>query len=176
MELIPNVKLSPLDFVRLLLPFAKITEEKTGISAIAILAQAALESGWNKSCPGWMYFGVKDTDGINGNEQLLTTTEYSRRPDLKFPQIISITPVVRFGQKYFKYVIKDYFRKYSSPEECFTDHANFFLRNPRYSNALAVRNNPVAFVNEIAKAGYATDPSYVQLLTSIIKTIERCLN
>lgn len=172
-ELKQCVKLTPPDFVRLLIPFAKITEDKTGISAIAILAQAALESGWNQASIGWAYFGVKDTDGLNGNEQLLTTTEYSRRADLKFPQIISITPVVRFGQKYFKYVIKDYFRKYSSPEECFTDHANFFLRNPRYSNALAVRNNPVAFVNEIAISGYATDPNYANLLISIIKTIEK---
>ena len=49
-----------------------------------------------------MFFGVKDTDGINGNEQLITTTEYSRRNDLKFPEVISVTPVVKNGQKYYK--------------------------------------------------------------------------
>ncbi len=172
-NLIQNTKLSPLDFVKMLYPFAKETQDKTGISAIAILAQAALESGWNKSSPGWMYFGVKDTDGLNGNEQLLTTTEYSRRADLKFPVIISVTPTIRNGQKYFKYVVKDYFRKYVSPEECFTDHANFFLRNPRYTRALEVRDNPYLFFNEIAILGYATDPNYATLLSSIAKTIEK---
>jgi flagellar protein FlgJ len=175
-ELVQNVKLSPFDFVRLLYPYAKLTQDKTGISAIAILAQAALESGWNKASVGCAYFGVKDTDGINGNEQLLVTTEYSRSATLKFPEIISITPTIRNGQKYFKYVIKDYFRKYVSPEECFTDHANFFLRNPRYTKALTVRDNPYAFFVEIAKAGYATDPNYATLLGSIAKTIEKNIN
>jgi len=175
-NLIPNTKLTPLDFVRMLYPFAKATQDKTGISAIAILAQAALESGWGKSCPGWAYFGVKDSDGLNGNEQLLVTTEYSRSATLNFPEIISITPCIRSGQKYFKYVIKDWFRKYISPEECFTDHASFFLRNPRYANALAVRDNPYAFFVEIAKSGYATDPNYATLLGSIAKTIEKNLS
>lgn len=172
-ELKQNTKLTPKVFTTLLYPHAKVTQDKTGISAVAILAQAALESGWNKACPGWMYFGVKDSDGINGNEQLLVTTEYSRRNDLKFPEIISITPVVVNGQKYFKYVVKDWFRKYNSPEECFTDHTNFFFKNKRYANALKVKSDPYLFINEIAKAGYATDPTYAEQLTSIAKMIEK---
>ena len=175
-ELTPCVKLTPEDFTNLLYPYAKSTQDETGMSAIAILAQAALESGWNKSSVGWAYFGVKDTDGINGNEQLLTTTEYSRRADLQFPEIISVTPVVRNGQKYFKYVVKDYFRKYESPEECFTDHANFLIRNPRYSAALEVKDDPIAFINAISLAGYATDPNYAKTLTSICNRISGILN
>lgn len=170
-----NVKLKPDDFVKFLYPFAKETQDKTGISAIATLAQAALESGWNKASIGWMFFGVKDTDGVNGNEQLLTTTEYSRKANLNFPEIISITPVIRNGQKYFKYIVKDYFRKYNSPEECFTDHAKFFLKNPRYSKALEVKENPYLFFVEIAKAGYATAPDYAATLTTIAKRIEKSL-
>ena len=165
--------MKPIDFVKTYFPFAKITEDKTGISAIAILAQAALESGWGKSCPGNMFFGVKDTDGINGNEQLLTTTEYSKRADLKFPEIISITPVIRDGKKYFKYKVKDYFRKYETPEECFTDHAKFFLQNMRYTKALTVRTDPHEFVKEIAKAGYATDPNYADTLVKMVDMIEK---
>jgi len=167
--------MKPADFVAAYGPFAKQTEEKTGISAIAILAQAALESGWGASAPGNMFFGVKDTDGINGNEQLLTTTEYSRRADLKFPEIISVTPVVLNGQKYFKYIVKDYFRKYDTPEECFTDHANFFFQNSRYAAALAVKSDPFQFIDDIAKAGYATAPNYADTLTSIAKMIQGLL-
>lgn len=167
--------MTPRKFVTMLLPFARQTEEKTGISSIAILAQAALESGWGKAAVGNMYFGVKDTDGVNGNEQLLTTTEYSRRSDLKFPEIISVEPVLRNGQKYFKYRVMDYFRKYNSPEECFTDHANFFLRNPRYSEALKVKGDPKLFIDAIAKAGYATDPNYSALLKSVAYSIERAM-
>lgn len=165
--------MKPQDFVKAFLPFAKQTETKTGISAIAILAQAALESGWGKAAPGNMFFGVKDTDGLNGNEQLLTTTEFSRRADLKFPVIISVTPVIKNGQKYFKYIVKDYFRKYKTPEECFTDHTNFFFKNSRYKTALTVKSDPYKFIDEIAKAGYATAPEYAATLKAVAKTIEK---
>ena len=165
--------MSPSDFVKKYYPDAKLAQDKTGISAKATLAQAALESGWGEHAPGNMFFGVKDTDGINGNEQLLTTTEYSRRMDLKFPEIISITPVNLGGQKYYKYIVKDYFRKYVTAEECFEDHGNFFLKNSIYATALTVKEDPYKFVQEIAKAGYATAPDYAQQLTQLIKMIEK---
>jgi flagellum-specific peptidoglycan hydrolase FlgJ len=167
--------MKPSEFVKAYYPYAKETERKTGISAKAILAQAALESGWGKAAPGNMFFGVKDTDGINGNEQLIITTEYSRRADLKFPEIISITPVVRNGQKWFKYIVKDHFRKYHTPEESFTDHANFFLRNPRYKQAIAVKGDPYKFAEAVAAAGYATDPNYAATLKQLIKMVESSL-
>ena len=167
--------MTPREFVTSFLPFARQTEIKTGISAIAILAQAALESGWAKAAIGNSFFGVKDTDGINGNEQLLTTTEYSRRSDLKFPEIISVEPVIRNGQKYFKYVVKDYFRKYDTPEDCFNDHVQFFFRNPRYSKALTVRSDTNRFIEEIALAGYATDPNYATVLKSVARSVERVM-
>ncbi len=169
----PNQKLSPKGFVSFFLPYAKESEQKTGINALALLAQGAWESGWNASSVGWMMFGIKDTDGINGNEQLLTTTEYSRRADLKFPEVISVTPVIRNGQKWFKYKVKDYFRKYNSPEECFTDHGNFFLKNPRYAEALKFKDNPERFIEEIAEAGYATDPNYATNLKKIIAMMRK---
>ncbi len=165
--------MTPKEFVSAYYSEAQKAQVDTGISALAIMAQAAWESGWGKAAPGNMFFGVKDTDGINGNEQLLTTTEYSRRADLKFPVIISVTPVIRNGQKWFKYKVKDYFRKYDTPAECFTDHGKFFLNNPRYSEALKVKADPNLFIDAIAKAGYATDPSYADNLKSIIKTIEK---
>jgi flagellar protein FlgJ len=163
--------MTPEEFTNQYYPFAKQTQDKCGISALAILAQAALESGWGVHAPGNMFFGVKDTDGIDANRQLLTTTEYSRRADLDFPAIISVTPVTLNGQKYFKYIVKDYFRKYDTPEECFTDHANFFINNSRYAAALAVKDDPYQFVDAIAAAGYATAPGYAAILKSLITKI-----
>lgn len=156
-------------------PFAIASEKETGISAIAQLSQGALESAWGKIAPGNMLFGVKDTDGINGNEQLLTTTEYSRNANAKFPNIISVTPVMRNGQKWYKYKIKDYFRKYPTPKESFVDHASFFIKNKRYAKALTVKHDPYKFIDEIAKAGYATDPNYATTLKSIAKSIEKII-
>jgi len=77
--------------------------------------------------------------------------------------------------KYYKYVVKDYFRKYDTPEQCFTDHTNFFFKNPRYSAALAVKSDPYQFIDEIAKAGYATAPDYAALLKSVAKSVEKAL-
>ena len=165
--------MTPNDFVKAFYAEAKKAEAETGISAIATLAQAALESGWGKAAPGNMFFGVKDTDGINGNEQLVRTTEYSRRTDLKFPIIYSITPVIRNGQKWFKYKVADYFRKYESPAACFKDHHAFFMRNKRYAKALLLKDDPERFAEAIAAAGYATDPSYATVLKSVIKTIRK---
>jgi flagellum-specific peptidoglycan hydrolase FlgJ len=158
-------------FVNKYLSHARKVEEKTGLSAIATLTQAAVESAWGGVAPGNMFFGVKDTDGINDNEQLITTTEYSSRSNLKFPVILSKTPVIRNGRKMFKYKVKDYFRKYNTPEECFNDHAQFFFKNRRYAKALEVRHDYNRFFEEIAKAGYATDPNYANTLKAVSKSI-----
>lgn len=163
-------------FVKAYYKYAKETEEKTGISAVAILAQAALESGWGKVAPGNMFFGVKDTDGINGNEQLLLTTEYSRNANLKFPQIISITPITIKGLPYYKYRVRDYFRKYDTPEQSFTDHANFFIRNKRYANALKFKHNCRQFLVKVAEAGYATDPDYKNKMLKMCDLIENAID
>ena len=72
----------------------------------------------------------------------------------------------------YKYEVKDWFRKYDTPEECFTDHAEFFFRNKRYAKALLVKADPYKFAEEVAKAGYATAPNYAKILKDVIQTIE----
>ncbi len=177
MELQQNKKLSPKDFVKFLLPYAKSCESKTGINALVILAQAAHESGWGASCPGWMYFGVKDSDGVNGNEQLVLTTEYSRYPgrlpaQLGLVDIVSVKPVKINGAQFYKYRGNAYFRKYETPEGSFVDHANLFLRAKVYAKALLVKDNPLKFIEAIAK-DYATDPNYAYLLKKVYAMIKK---
>lgn len=162
--------MTPSEFVKSYYKYAKQTQDKTGIDARFILAQAALETGWGKSVYGNMFFGIKDTDGINGNEQLLRTTEVLKNPNVKFPEVISVTK--RPDGKY-NYVVRDWFRKYDTPEGSFTDHACFFFTYNRYKKALDVRNDPYKFAEEIAKAGYATAPNYAESLKSVIKTVEK---
>ena len=165
--------MAPKDFVVTFYNDAKECEKSTGICAIAILAQAALESGWGKVAPGNMFFGIKDSDGVNGNEQLVVTTEYSRSATAPFPRIMSVTPVVRNGQKWFKYKIQDYFRKYEKPADSFIDHSQFFLKNKRYADAMKVCADPDKFFDAIAKAGYATAPGYADILKGVAKTIAK---
>ena len=91
------------------------------------------------------------------------------------PVSISSTLVTRNGKKMYKHIGKDWFRKYDTPADSFKDHSIFFFDNPRYKKALEVRGNHDRFFEEIAKAGYATDPNYADTLKAVAKTIKRNL-
>ena len=163
--------MTPKDFVKKYKPFALESERKTGISALFILAQSALETGWGKSAPGNMMFGVKASVSTPAEKrQLVQTTEILATDKAMFPVIISIE---KRPDGKFKYTVKDWFRKYDSPEESFTDHANLFVNNKRYAKALQVKNDPYKFAEEVAKAGYATAPNYADSLKKLIKEIEK---
>jgi len=151
------------------------SQAEKGIDYRFTLAQAALESGWGKHAPGNMFFGVKATkDSPEHKRQLLTTTEIlsDDRQGYRFPQVLSIAK--RLDGKYL-YRVKDWFRKYATPEECFSDHADFFYKNKRYAEALSVKHDPYLFADAIARAGYATAPNYAETLKNVIKTIEKNL-
>ena len=163
--------MTPKEFVKKYKPFALETERKTEISHLFILAQSALETGWGKSAPGNMMFGVKASVSTPAEKrQLVQTTEILATDKAKFPVIISIE---KCPDGKFKYTVKDWFRKYDSPEESFTDHANLFVNNKRYAKALQVKNDPYKFAEEVAKAGYATAPNYADSLKKLIKEIEK---
>ena len=168
--------MTPKEFINQYKPFALETERKTGISHLFILAQAALESGWGERGVGNNFFGIKVPKNLVSNtpankKQLFKTTEVLNAPNLgyKFPQVMSI---YQLPSGKYKYEVKDWFRKYETPEECFTDHAQFFFKNKRYAKALLVKADPYKFAEEVAKAGYATAPNYADSLKKLIKKIE----
>ena len=168
--------MSPKEFIKQYKPFALESEKKTGISHLFILAQAALESGWGERGVGNNFFGIKVPKNLVSNtpankKQLFKTTEVLNAPNLgyKFPQVMSIYELPN-GK--YKYEVKDWFRKYDTPEECFTDHAEFFFKNKRYAKALLVKADPYKFAEEVAKAGYATAHNYADSLKKLIKKIE----
>jgi len=167
--------MKPADFVRKYLPEAK--NNAFGLDPFIVLTQAALESGWGEHAPGFAFFGVKDTDGVNGNEQLLSTTEVSHSSTLKPEQVGLVTidrvePTTINNQKYFIYFGKGYFRKYNSAKECFDDHIDFFIKNGRYAKAWTHRNDPKTFFKEIAEAGYASAPNYASALIATYNAIK----
>lgn len=162
--------MTPKEFIKQYKPFALETERKTGISHLFTLAQAALESGWGERTFGNMLFGIKARPETPADKkQLLRTTEVLSSANAVFPKIFSIKK--RADGKY-TYSVLDWFRKYETQEECFTDHAQFFFINKRYAKALLVKSDPYKFAEEVAKAGYATAPNYADSLKKLIKTIE----
>lgn len=156
--------MKPSLFYQSCFPHAQKASHDSGIPALAMLTQSALETGFGNSAPGNMMFGVKAGKGWTGEKQLLTTTEVHSHPNAIYPEIISKTQ--RADGKWV-YKVKDWFRKYPTPYESFMDYAGFIKGNPRYAKALT-KTDPEQYLSEVAKAGYATDPQYFQKLQRIL--------
>ncbi|WP_025663276.1 glycoside hydrolase family 73 protein [Aquimarina megaterium] len=161
-------------------PYAKKASEKSGVPILFGLAQSALESGWGRSAKGNMMFGIKKGSGKNyggwskGDSQLITTTEYSSSPNRSFPFIYPGYPIQTSSGRW-KYRIKDVFRAYPSPFFSFLDWAGLLFKNRRYRYAMQHRKDPYRFAEEVAKAGYATDPNYASKIKKIMKEIEQVI-
>jgi flagellar protein FlgJ len=142
------------NFLAKYMPAARRAEEATGIPAVYILGQAALESGWGKheirSADGQRshnLFGVKAT-GWSGRVAETRTTEYT---DGKAERVSAK------------------FRAYDSYEDAFEDYARMLSTNPRYTNALKGSRSAEQFAQGLQRAGYATDPRYAEKLSSTIR-------
>ncbi|MGC8854009.1 MAG: glucosaminidase domain-containing protein, partial [Halothiobacillaceae bacterium] len=61
------------------------------------------------------------------------------------------------------------FRVYGSIPAAFDDYVNFLTTNPRYSEALKHAGDRERFVQELQKAGYATDPRYAEKILAILR-------
>ncbi len=168
----PKVRSKEL-FVRTYYPYAVQSQQQTGINADFVIAQKGLETGWKLDPPGWNFGGIKAARNTPANKkQLLTTHEVLATPSAKFPKIISVTKI---GKRQYRYKVKDWFRRYNDPVEAFADHAQFFLKNKRYTKALQVRQDANQFAEAIAKAGYASDPAYAFKLKKAIADVQKII-
>ncbi len=134
----------PAEWLRSVLPVAEAVADEYGLPVEGVLAQAALESGYGKHAPGNNLFGIK-SHGKGGQSQ--------RTQEFIDGRMQTVT---------------DSFRDYGDVGESFRDYGEFIHRNPRYRSALD-QGDPEAYVTEIARAGYATDPAYADKLISIIR-------
>lgn len=145
-------------WVAKLMPGAEATARAIGVSPEAIIAQAALETGWGKAAIGNNIFGVKDhpNDGWTGKYQDVVTWE-------------DINGSAPGGEVQ----IVARFRDYDSIAESFADHFKFLEENSRYRNAgVFSRQGDEAYFAALQRAGYATDPAYAAKLGSILRTVK----
>jgi flagellum-specific peptidoglycan hydrolase FlgJ len=135
------------------------TAAELGVSPEAIVAQAALETGWGKAAIGFNIFGIKAGEGWAGKKQLVTTREF-------------------INGEYI--TIQDWFRDYDSFADSFDDHFSFLKVNGRYSNIF--KSAPITdrtYFELLQQDGYATDPNYANALISMkdsILGLERYIN
>lgn len=140
------------DFVDAIRPHAEKAAAELGIPARALIAQAALETGWGQhmakhkdGSSGLNLFGVKAQSSWTGASQAHKTSEFENG------QWTSTSAN---------------FRSYDSIGAAFDDYVKFLKSNPRYTDAL--RSSDVhGFAQGLQKAGYATDPHYAQKLMKV---------
>lgn len=139
------------NFVKTVMPFAKQVAKIIGIDPKLLVAQSALETGWGKhmiqdsnQVSANNLFGIK-AQGSQDNKVAVTTTEYVNQQPVK--------------------EVAD-FKAYASMLDSFLDYVSL-LQTKRYEKALANAEDPKAFLNELQKAGYATDPQYANKVFAI---------
>lgn len=143
-------------FINPLLPHAERTAERLGTSVNAVLAVAALETGWGrhvienaKGEKSHNLFGIKASHRDENSTQSMTT-EYIDGKKIR---------------------TRESFRVYASPEAAVDGFADFLLENPRYATALKHADDPEQFLVELQNAGYATDPQYANKVITVMRQI-----
>lgn len=145
---------TPEDFLAALWPSAEQAARELKLDPEALLAQAALETGWGKhvmargnGATSHNLFGIKADARWQGEAVKVSTLEYQDGVALK---------------------TRAAFRAYGSFEESFNDYVSFVRDNPRYADAIAASGDAKAYFRELQKAGYATDPAYADKIARIL--------
>ncbi len=144
------------DFVQQVLPTIRQAAAALGVNPLGMLAQAALETGWGQRMPrtadgssSLNLFGVKAGSDWSGARAVADTVEISD----------GVAKQTRTA-----------FRAYGSIEESVSDFARLLASSPRYREAVAAGSSAQAYVQHIAKAGYATDPEYANKLNEVLNS------
>ncbi|WP_018277719.1 flagellar assembly peptidoglycan hydrolase FlgJ [Teredinibacter turnerae] len=147
---------SPEEFVATVLPAVQKAAEKLDVSASVLAAQSALETGWGNSVLAhsdgrstFNIFNIKADERWQGDSVELRSLEFNGS---------SFVPQ------------KSRFRSYESLAAAVDDYIAFIKNNPRYQQALAASADGQRYIEELAEAGYATDPAYAE---KIMRTHER---
>src|SRR5689334_14843771 len=143
-------------FIEQVMPHAQAAARELGVDPRALVAQAALETGWGTSQPAdasgtsHNLFGIKAGANWHGASVTADTTEYS-----------SGTPGTERAQ----------FRSYEDIAESVADYVRVIRDNPRYSAALNTGGDVRAFATALQRGGYATDPQYANKLVAVAERL-----
>ena len=146
---------SPETFVSSLWSAAEQAANELGLPTEALLAQAALETGWGghvmQSANGrnsHNLFGIKADQRWDGG--------HVRKETLEYQQDVAVRR-------------RENFRSYSSFDESFQDYVAFLKQNPRYGEALRNTQDSEAYFRALQDAGYATDPNYADKILRVMR-------
>ena len=134
-------------------PIAAVAAQ-LGVDSRALMAQAALESGWGRRIlklpdgqSSFNVFNIKADKSWSGPAVEAAAVEEEGG--------IAVLRTSRF-------------RSYSNYQESIADYADFLRRNPRYGDALKQRD-AAGYIAALAQAGYATDHDYVTKVLGVME-------
>lgn len=134
------------EFVQAILPSVRQAAAALDVNPVAILAQAALETGWGRHAPANNLFGVKAGSGWQG------------------PSLSSMTQEVEHG---VASTTRAAFRAYDSAAASVRNYADVLLGSPRYASVRGHGNDVAGFAGALQRSGYATDPGYAAKLVAV---------
>jgi flagellar protein FlgJ len=142
------------DFARDLWPHAERAGQKLNVAPEALLAQAALETGWGRhvlqrgdGVSSFNLFGIKAGGDWTGGSVT--------RPTLEYRHGVAQREVARF-------------RAYPNIAATFDDYAEFIAADSRYDAVRDKGGDTEGFATALQDAGYATDPSYADKISRIL--------
>lgn len=144
------------EFLQLIVPLAQAEAKnrkaagKGFVLPSVCIAQAALETGWGSSAlmmKANAFFGIKATTSWNG--KVFNSKTQECYDNVKYTTITAA------------------FRAYNTPADSVKDYFNLITGSARYTAAVNVTDAKKA-ITAIKEGGYATSPSYVNSVMSII--------
>ena len=142
------------EFIPTIAPLVRAENKKRGypLFSSVVIAQAICESGWGQSkimMKANAIFGIKATSSWKGKVYNANTQECYDG--------VSYTNITAC------------FRAYNSLAESISDYFNLILGLSRYSKAINT-NSPLECITAIKNGGYATSPTYINTIMSIINS------
>lgn len=147
---------SPEDFIRGIWAYAQRAAHRLGTEARALIAQAALETGWGEKM-------MRNTDGTNSNNLFGIKADHRWQGDRLAVRSVEYTDGTPRRQT-------SQFRSYSSLAEGFADYVDFLQNNPRYGFNERMKLDANDYVRRLQSAGYATDPKYAEKIQGIMNS------
>jgi flagellar protein FlgJ len=144
------------DFVNRMLPPIRRVAGALNLNPQALLAQAALETGWGQRMP-------RNADGSSSNNMFGIKAGEEWSGARAAADTVEVTGGVASTRR-------TAFRAYGSIEESVNDFAKLLASSPRYQEALRAGADAKAYVASIGRSGYATDPDYANKLNQILNS------
>jgi flagellar protein FlgJ len=145
----------PVAFIQSLLPAAEKAAASLGLEPLALIAQAALETGWGQRM-------FKNTAGQNSNNL------FGIKAQANWQGQVAVVDTLEYREGVAQKE-KAKFRAYDNAEQSLHDYVDLIQSNPRYQAALSVASDTKAYFQRLQAAGYATDPNYAQKILSVLE-------